>query len=258
VFQPAEEGLGGMAAMIEDGVLDAPKVDCALGFHNYPDMPVGTFGFVSGASCAAADRFDIVVHGRSGHAAHPEQAIDPIVAAALLVGQLQTVVSRELPPMSPAVVTVAAINGGQAHNIIPDTCTLRGTIRTLQPEARDAVEAALRRHCAALEQSQRVRCEVSVRRGVPPLLNDPALAERGAASVARQLGDNAIAEGAPSLGGEDFALMANRVPAFHLRVGSGQPGRQDKLHNSSYQPDERCIGLGVQALSRVAFDLLAA
>ncbi|HKM64648.1 MAG TPA: M20 family metallopeptidase [Acidisphaera sp.] len=258
VFQPAEEGLGGMAAMIDDGVLESPRVDYALGFHNYPDMPVGTFGYVRGASCAAADRFDIVVHGRSGHAAHPEQAIDPIVAAAMLVGQLQTVVSRELPPMSPVVVTVGAINGGQTHNIIPDSCTLRGTIRTLRPETREAVEAAVRRHCSALEQSQRVRCEVHLRRGVPPLMNDLSLVDRCSVSVARQFDDGAIAEGAPSLGGEDFALMANRVPAFHLRVGSGAPGRTDKLHNSEYQPDERCIGLGVQALARTAFDLLAA
>ena len=121
VFQPAEEGLGGMQAMLDDGVMDGPKVDLALGFHNHPDMPVGTFGFVHGACLAASDRFDIVVRGKSGHAAHPHTTVDPIVAAAMLVAQLQTVVSREVRPILPAVVTVGAIQGGTTYNIIPDT-----------------------------------------------------------------------------------------------------------------------------------------
>src|ERR1700759_4646474 len=120
VFQPAEEGLGGMRAMIDEGVMDGPKVDLALGFHNHPEMPVGTFGFVHGACLAASDRFDIVVRGKSGHAAYPHTAVDPIVAAALLVGQLQTVVSREIRPTQPAVGTVGAIHGGTTYNIIPN------------------------------------------------------------------------------------------------------------------------------------------
>ena len=135
VFQPAEEGLGGMDAMIRDGVMEGPKVDLALAFHNHPDMAVGTFGFVHGACLAAADRFDIVVRGKSGHAAYPHNTVDPLVAAAMLVGQLQTVVSREVRPTLPAVVTVGAIQGGTTYNIIPDTCLIKGTVRTLHPEA---------------------------------------------------------------------------------------------------------------------------
>ncbi|HET8995939.1 MAG TPA: amidohydrolase, partial [Acetobacteraceae bacterium] len=140
VFQPAEEGVGGMRAMIADGLMLSPKIDMALGFHNHPDMAVGHFGFVHGACLAASDRFDIVVRGRSGHAAYPHGAIDPIMAAATLVTQLQTVVSREVPPTMAAVVTVGAIHGGTARNIIPDSCTLLGTVRTLHPMARDIAE----------------------------------------------------------------------------------------------------------------------
>ena len=140
VFQPAEEGLGGMRAMLDDGVMDGPKVDLALGFHNHPDMAVGSFGFVHGACLAASDRFDIVVHGRSGHAAYPHTAVDPLVAAAMLVAQLQTVVSREVPPTMPAVVTVGAIQGGTTYNIIPDSCLIKGTVRTLHARARDIAE----------------------------------------------------------------------------------------------------------------------
>ncbi|HEY6440399.1 MAG TPA: M20 family metallopeptidase [Acetobacteraceae bacterium] len=256
VFQPAEEGIGGMQAMIADGVMDGPKVDLALGFHNHPEIPVGNFGFVHGACLAAADRFDIVVRGKSGHAAYPHHAIDPIVAAAMLVAQLQTVVSREVRPTHPAVVTVGAINGGTTYNIIPDACLIKGTVRTLHPPARDAAEAAIKRLAAGMLEGMRVACDVDYRRGVPPLRNTDSVLEPTVAAVRQQLGD-VIDEFEPSLGGEDFALMADLVPAFHLRVGSSQPGRSDRLHNSAYQPDERCIGFGVQALSRAALELLA-
>jgi amidohydrolase len=256
VFQPAEEGLGGMQAMIDDGVMDGPKIDLALGFHNHPDIAVGTFGFVHGACLAASDRFDIVVRGRSGHAAYPHTTVDPLVAAAMLVGQLQTIVSREVPPTLPAVVTVGAINGGTTYNIIPDSCVIKGTVRTLHPQARDIAEAAIKRLAAGMLEGMRVECEVDYRRGVPPLRNDDSVLEPTVAAVRQQFGD-AITEFGPSLGGEDFALMAERAPAFQLRVGSSQPGRSDKLHNSAYQPDERCIGFGVQALSRAALELLA-
>jgi amidohydrolase len=256
IFQPAEEGLGGMAAMLADGLLEGPRIDRALGFHNHPDMKVGQFGFARGAVLAASDRFEITVHGKSGHAAYPHTTVDPIVAAASLVMQLQTVVSREVPPMRPAVVTVGAIAGGEASNIIPDTVEIKGTVRTLHPEVRDLAEAAIGRLCAGLANTMRARAELTYRRIMPALVNDDAVLDAAVAAVRRQLGD-VVAEGEPSLGGEDFAQLAELVPAFQLRIGSGQPGREDRLHNSAYQPDEACIGLGVQALARAAFDMLA-
>ena len=256
VFQPAEEGLGGMAAMLDDGLMDGPPIARALGFHNHPDLPVGRFGFARGAVLAASDRFEITVRGKSGHAAYPHTTIDPIVAAASLVMQLQTVVSREVPPMRPAVVTVGAIAGGEAHNIIPDEVRIKGTVRTLHAEVRDLAEAALARLCAGLSGMMRAEADFVYRRGVPPLVNDDTVLDAAVAAVRRQLGD-VVAQGEPSLGGEDFALLAELVPSFQLRIGSGAPGRSDKLHNSAYQPDEACIGLGVQALARAAFDLMA-
>jgi amidohydrolase len=256
VFQPAEESLDGMAAMIVDGLMEGPKIDLALGFHNHPDVQVGMFGFVRGACLAASDRFDVVVRGKSGHAAHPYTAVDPIVAASMLITQLQTVVSREVKPLHPAVVTVGSIHGGSARNIIPDACSFHGTVRTLHEDARDTAERAIRRLCAGMLEGLRVQCDVTYVRGVPPLVNEDSLLERTVAAVRRQLGD-VVEEGEPSLGGEDFALMAELVPSFQLRIGSSQPGRSDKLHNSAYQPDEACIGLGVQALSRAALDILS-
>ena len=257
VFQPAEEVLEGAAAMIADGAADG--VDMALGFHNHPDMPVGRFGYVRGAALAASDRFDIVLRGRSGHAAHPDTAVDPIVAAAGLVAQLQTVVSREMKPLHPAVVTVGMVQGGTTYNIIPERVHLKGTVRTLHAEARDRAEAAIRRLVEGVCRAMRTTAEIDYQRKVPPLRNDDRVLEPSIAAVRAQFGaggEDVVEEGEPSMGAEDFSAFADRVPSFQLRIGSGAPGRNDALHNAGYQPDERCIGLGVQALARAALELL--
>jgi amidohydrolase len=254
LFQPAEEILGGALAMIDDGALDG--VDMALGFHNHPDIPVGQFGYVKGATYAACDRFRIVVHGVSGHAAYPHTTVDPIVAAAHLVSGLQTVVSREVGPLDPCVVTVGAIHAGTVHNIIPDSCELLGTVRTLSAPVRAQAEKAIRRFCAGTEASFRTPCELAWTPGVPPTLNADEILENTVAAGRRQLGD-VFHAGQPSMGAEDFAVIASRVPSFVLRVGSGAPGRSDHLHNSRYQPDEACMALGAQALARAAVELLA-
>ncbi|PWS33987.1 amidohydrolase [Falsiroseomonas bella] len=254
VFQPAEEILEGAAAMIADGA--AEGVDLALGFHNQPDMPVGRFGYARGACLAAADRFDLIVRGKSGHAAHPYAAVDPIVAASAFVAQAQTVVSREIKPLHPAVVTIGMFQGGTTYNIIPERVHLKGSVRTLHAEARDLAESAIRRLATGLEATMRVRCEMDYQRKVPPLLNDHRVLEPTLAAIRAQFGEDPQA-GEPSMGSEDFSEFAARAPAFQLRIGSGAPGRDDRLHNAGYQPDERCIELGVQALSRAALELLS-
>ena len=254
VFQPAEEVLEGAAAMIADGA--AEGVDLTLGVHNHPDMPVGRFGFARGACLAASDRFDLVIRGKSGHAAHPYAAVDPIVAASSFVSQVQTVVSREIRPTHPAVVTIGSFQGGTTYNIIPERVHLKGTVRTLHDEARDGAEAAIRRLAAGLEAAMRVQCSLDYQRKVPPLVNDDRVLEPALAAVRAQFGQEPE-EGEPSMGSEDFSEFAARAPAFQLRIGSGAPGRDDRLHNAAYQPDEGCIPLGVQALSRAALELLS-
>ncbi len=255
LFQPAEEILGGAAAMIEDGALDG--VDLALGFHNHPDIPVGQFGAVRGATYAACDRMRIVVRGVSGHAAYPQVAIDPIVAAAHLITSLQTLVSREVGALEPCVVTIGAIHAGTVHNIIPDSCELLGTVRTLSPEVRARAEASIRRIVDGVGAAFRTPCELHWVPGVPPTMNADDVLDQSVAAVQRQLGD-VFVPSEPTMGAEDFAMIAARVPSFVLRVGSGAAGRDDHLHNSGYQPDEACIGLGAQALARAAMELLAA
>ena len=246
LFQPAEEILGGAAAMIEDGALDG--VDMALGFHNHPEIAVGHFAAVRGATYAACDRMRITVRGVSGHAAYPHTTIDPIAAAAQLITTLQTIVSREVGPLDPCVVTIGAIHAGTVHNIIPDACEMLGTVRTLSPAVRAQAEAAIRRITEGMGTAMRARCELDWQPGVPPTMNADRVLEPSVAAVQRQLGEVFVAC-EPSMGAEDFAMIAARVPSFVLRVGSGAPGRADHLHNSAYQPDEACIGLGAQALA---------
>jgi amidohydrolase len=256
VFQPAEETQeSGAAAMIADGALDG--VAMALGFHNDPGLPTGAFSYKRGASMASSDSFDLVLRGRSGHAARPHDTIDPIVAAAYLVTQLQTIVAREINPAEGAVVTIGSIAGGAIHNIIPDSCTLRGTVRARSPEVRDAAEAAVRRVVQGIALSHRVEPDLRYRRGVPPVMNDDRVLDPAIAAVREQFGGDAVRENAAVFGAEDFAFFAERVPSAHLFVGAAQPGRDDHLHNSDYQPDEACIGLGIAALSRSAVELLS-
>ncbi|MCM2458599.1 amidohydrolase [Rhizobium sp. CG4] len=255
MFQPAEETQeSGARAMIADGILDG--VDLALGFHNHPDEPTGTFSFVEGIANGSSDEFEITVHAQSGHAARPHHAVDPIVATAQLVLQLQTIVSREVDPMHTAVLTVGAIHGGNTHNIIPDSVMIMGTVRCQDPGTRDVIEAAVRRICAGLEASMRVKTEVNYVRGVPSMVSDPFLIEATTAAIHERYGDVMFKRQA-SLGSEDFALVAEKVPSFQLGIGASQEGRHDKLHNSDYQPDERCIANGVVALSLTAARILS-
>ena len=255
LFQPAEEVLGGAEAMIADGALDG--VDMALGFHNHPQFAAGQFGAVRGAAYAACDRFRIVVRGVSGHAAYPHTTVDPIVAAAHLITQLQTVVSREIGPLDPCVVTVGAIHAGTVHNIIPDSCELLGTVRSLSANVRSTAENAIRRLCAGTEATMRARCDLEWIPGVPPTLNADSVLDASVRAIGLQLGD-VFVQAEASMGAEDFSLIAAKVPSFNLIIGSGAHGRADHLHNSAYQPDEACIALGAQALARAAMDLLAA
>jgi amidohydrolase len=197
-----------------------------------------------------------VVRGKSGHAAHPYAAVDPIVAAAHFIAQVQTVVSREIKPLHPAVVTVGMVQGGTTYNIIPERVHLKGTVRTLHADARDTAEAPLNPRLAeGLQTTMRVRCEMTyAAQGAAAGQRRPRAGSRHRRRRA-QMGV-APEEGEPSMGAEDFSEFAARAPAFQLRIGSGAPGRDDRLHNAFYQPDERCIELGVQALSRAALELL--
>ncbi len=258
VFQPAEEKLGGAHQMIADGVLEDPPVDAIVGFHNWPVLEAGKVGYTRGIVMASSDMFEITLKGVSGHAAHPHTAVDAVTGAAYFVTQLQSIVSREIAPISPAVVSVGQINGGTAPNILPDTVHLRGTVRTLDPHAKEHVGSAMRRLLDGLKTGMRVDYALDYRPQVPILRNDDALLDRVVDSATATLGRAHVDQlvGA-SMGAEDFACFAERVPGAFIRVGSLIEGHRRMLHNSDFQPNELAIPTGVQVVSRAVVDLLS-
>ncbi|MXP50165.1 amidohydrolase [Pantoea sp. Eser] len=256
IFQPAEETPdSGAQAMIADGA--AEGIDWAITLHNKPELAAGEVALTRGASTASSDEFDVTVHGVSTHAARPHMGSDPIIATVHLISQLQTIISRERDPAHSAVLTIGHIQGGTTHNIIPDSGLFQGTIRTKSPVVRADMEAAFKRMCEGVALAQNVRVEVNFQRGVPPLMNDDRLIDALEQILSHQFDKPIIAQPSDSFGGEDFSLFTERAPGCQIHIGSATPGRDDHLHNSDYQPDERSIAAGTQALSRLAIDLLS-
>ena len=256
IFQPAEETLSGARAMIADGVLEDPKLDLVLGYHNWPAVPAGKVGYSIGSVMAAADAFDIVLKGRDGHGAHPHLAIDALAAAAHLVAQLQTIVSREVKPTAAAVITVGELHAGRARNIIAGTAELKGICRTLEPGLSEKIEAAVRRMLDGVKAGMRVDYTLDWRRMAPPLQNDADTLKLLLESARKALGEgNVLQLPEPSMGSEDFAWFAQKVPAAHLRIGSKIDGLDTAIHRSNYDCNELAIPVGVKVLARAALDL---
>ncbi|AZY53855.1 M20 aminoacylase family protein [Bordetella avium] len=235
IFQPAEEGHGGAQRMMTDGLFDRFPCDAIYSFHNEPGYPAGQFGFRSGVMYSSSDTVILTVSGEGGHGAMPHVAVDPIVAAAHIVLALQTIVSREIDPNDMAVVTIGAIHGGDAPNVIPASVELRLTVRARLPHTRQL----LRERITTIAQQQaavhRARVEVDYRWRYPPVINDEA-ATRYASSIARQvLGDAAlIADLQPLQASDDFAFMLEAVPGSYFIVGNGEGEGGCMVHNSGY------------------------
>src|SRR5687767_14402305 len=257
IFQPAEETLSGANAMIADGVLeDGPKLDLILGYHNWPAVQAGKVGYNATAVMSAADAFDITLKGRDGHGAHPHLAVDALAAGAHLVSQLQTIVSREVKPNWPAVLTIGEFHAGRARNIIAGTAELKGIVRTMEPGLSEKIEAAVRRMLEGIETGMRVEATLDWRRMAPPLRNDKAVLDLFLKSARETLGgENVLELPEPSMGSEDFAWFAERVPAAHLRIGSRIDGLETAIHRSNYDCNELAIPVGVRVLARAALDL---
>jgi amidohydrolase len=256
LFQPAEEGEGGAQAVIADGVLEG--VDVVLGLHVWNELPVGTLGVKAGPLMAAVDRLRIVVRGRGGHGAIPHRAADPIVAAAHVVTALQTVVSREVPPVEPAVVTIGAIRGGEAFNVIPDEVTLLGTIRTFDPALRRSMPERVTRIARGVAEGLGCRADVDVQAGNPAVHNDARVADLARRVAARVVGEERVLPPVPTMGGEDMALYFERVPGCFVFVGGANAERGlDRPHHSpSFDFDEDALLVGCEFLVQAAEEAL--
>jgi hippurate hydrolase len=256
IFQPAEETLSGAQAMIADGVLEDPKMDMILGYHNWPQVKAGTVGYHPEAVMASADAFDLTLKGRTGHGAHPHLAVDALIAGAYFVTQLQSIVSREVAPLSAAVVTVGEFHSGTARNVIAPTAVLKGSVRTMEPALSAAVEAAVRRMLEGIKTGMRVDYELDWKKVAPALHQHQATLKRVLASAKDVLGaENVIEMPQPSMGSEDFAWFAERVPAAHLRIGSKIDGLDTAIHRANYDCNDLAIPTGVKVVARAALDL---
>jgi amidohydrolase len=258
IFQPAEETLSGAQAMMADGALEDPKLDLILGYHNWPAVQAGKVGYNATAVMAAADAFDIALKGKDGHGAHPHLGIDALAAGAHLVAQLQTIVSREVKPNWPAVLTIGEFHAGRARNIIAGSAELKGIVRTLEPGLSEKIEQAVRRMLEGMKTGMRVDYTLEWKRMAPPLRNDPAILSGLLESARSILGEENVLElPEPSMGSEDFAWFAERVPAAHLRIGSKIDGLDTAIHRANYDCNELAIPVGVRVLARAALDLAA-
>ncbi len=256
LFQPAEEGAGGAQAVIKDGVLD--DVDVALGIHLWNELPVGSIGVKAGPLMASVDRLRIVIHGRGGHGAKPHLAHDPVLAAAHVVTALQSIVSREVPPIQSAVLTVAAIRAGEAFNVIPDEAVLTGTIRSFDPELRRSMPDRVARVAKGVSEALQCRAEVEVRPGNAAVSNDPRIAEIARRAAVRVVGEARVVEPEPTMGGEDMACYFERAPGCFVFIGSANPdtGKAEPHHSPRFDFDEEALPIGCEFLVRAAEEAL--
>ena len=258
IFQPNEEGLTGAQSMIDDGVFEDPPIDMCLGYHNWPPLDAGTVGYHPDVCFSSSDAFDLTIIGRSGHAAHPHLAIDAIAAASYFVTQLQTVVSREILPVHPAVVSVGVFQAGTARNILPEKVFIQGTVRTQNSAAKECIAAAMKRLLDGLKAGMRIDYKLDYQPGVPILRNDKDILASVLASTHDVLGkDNVIELPEGSMGSEDFAFFTERFPSAHLRIGSKIEGLDTGLHRSNDDCNEEAIPTAVRVVSKAAIDLLS-
>ena len=266
IFQPAEEGApmgerGGAGLMIEEGALENPKPAAIFGLHVFP-FPAGEVRYRPEGTLASADRLTIIVHGRQTHGAQPWRGIDPVVVASQIVLGLQTIASRQIDvTAAPAIVTVAAINGGLRYNIIPDSVVMIGTIRTFDTAMRTDIHARVRRTAESIAESAGATADVAIDTNSAVTYNDPALTEKILPTLRAVAGANHVALTAPITASEDFSLYQQRIPGVFFFLGIVPPGTDPAKaapnHSPKFFVDEAALPVGVRAMAHLAVDYLS-
>ena len=252
IFQPAEEGMGGARAMLDDGLFEKFPCEAIFGMHNRPGLPIGRFAVRAGPMMAAGAFFDIKVSGKGAHGARPETGIDPVMVAAHIAVALQTVVSRNVPPVETAVLSVTKIAGGDANNVIPQTAQLAGTARAFSREVMALVETSLRRIAKGVAEGFGATAEVDFRFLFPPTVNDAREAEFAAGICSELVGADKVNRNPPLLmGSEDFSLMLEQVPGCYVNIGNGEGEGGCEVHNPGYDFNDAALPLGVGFFARV-------
>jgi amidohydrolase len=259
VFQPAEEGMGGARAMIDDGALADPPPAAAFGLHLWNTMPLGRVVAQAGPIMAAADVVRIMIRGKGGHGALPHEAVDAIAVAGQVLSALQTIVSRNVDPQETAVLTIGTIHAGTAFNVIAETVEMQGTIRTFSPAVRETVLTRLRVLLDGVTAGMGARYELEIQDVTRAVVNDAAMAEIGRGAAVQVAGATNVVWQPPFMVSEDFSEFANRVPACFMLLGSGNPtlGLNAPHHNPRFDFDEDALPMGAALLATTAARFLA-
>jgi hippurate hydrolase len=245
IFQPAEEGLGGARAMIADGLFERFPCDYVFGMHNRPGLEIGKFAIRPGAMMAGGGFFDIKVLGRGSHGARPEESVDPVLTACHIVSALQSVVSRNVPPIDTAVLSVTSVVSGDAYNVVPQTALIRGTARAFKTEIMNLVEESMKRVATGIAAGFGATVECDFRYLFAPTLNDPAQTAEFVDAAAAMVGaDNVTADGPLIMGSEDFSFMLEKVPGAYINIGNGDTVGSNPVHNPSYNFNDEALPLG--------------
>lgn len=258
VFQPAEEGMGGAETMIAEGILENPQPEMCLGLHFWNNQPFGWLGISSGPVMAASEIFSLLVKGKGGHGALPNLAVDPVVASAHIITALQSIIARNVSPLQTAVITVATVHGGEAHNVIPENVRLTGTIRTFDPEVRQVV---LRRFTEVIQQTATAlgcQVELELKALTPAVLNDPAVTQRVRQTAEGLFPDTRIASEFSTMGSEDMACFMERVPGCYFFIGSAnaEKGLDAPHHHPRFDIEEEALPVAAALMSAAAVQLL--
>jgi hippurate hydrolase len=249
IFQPAEEGGGGGDAMVKDGLMERFGVQEVYGMHNMPGIPLGHFAIRPGPMMAAADRFTLTIEGKGGHAARPHDCIDPVVVAAHIITALQTVASRSVDPLESAVVSVCSVRAGDAFNVIPQTATLLGTVRTLSAEVRDLCETRIQTIAENVGAAFGATVSLEYNRGYPVTMNDPAKADFMAGVARLVAGESGVDTTiAPLMGAEDFSYMLEQRPGAYIFVGNGDTAG---VHHPAYDFNDEAAPYGVSLWAKI-------
>jgi hippurate hydrolase len=252
IFQPAEEGLGGARAMIDDGLFQRFPCHALFGMHNRPTVEVGRFHVRAGPMMAGGAFFDVDVTGVGAHGARPETGVDSLMVAVNIASTLQTIVSRNVPPVETAVLSVTQFHAGDAYNVIPQTARLSGTVRAFSNEVMSLMERNIRRVAEGVAAAMGATAKVDFRLIFAPLVNDDAEAEFAAAVCAELVGRDRVDRNPPlAMGSEDFSFMLNEVPGCYVNIGNGDLEGGCDLHNPGYDFNDEVLPLGASFFARV-------
>ncbi|MNR85343.1 putative hydrolase YxeP [compost metagenome] len=259
VFQPAEEGPGGADLMIEEGVLENPRVDAAIGFHIWNELPVGVVGVRPGPLMASSDEFEIVIEGQGTHAADPHLGVDAVVVAAHVLTALQTIVSRSVSPLESAVLSVGKIVSGSAHNVIAQTAHMSGTVRTFNEELRATMPRRIEQLIQGVAMAFGATARLEYRYQYPVLSNAPEMAALVRTAAERALGAERVVTADATMGAEDMAYFLREVPGCYFLIGSAnsEKGLDKPHHHPQFDIDEDALPVGVQAIVQAVLDYLA-